>query len=73
MINVHFKDVGRNNLTWIERMPDHFNELDLVAAVRRRKALISREIGFEAVPEGVWGAIYAGLREVGQFRIEANS
>lgn len=67
MIKVRFESVGRDKRTW----ETEIRELSypcLYQAIRKRKALASKEIDFEWIDDNT-AQIFAGSREVGTFKI----
>jgi hypothetical protein len=68
---VRFMNVGARRLNWEERIPRPVDEMAIVRAVKKKGALLSREV--EAPYEDDWhGVIYAGMREVGRYVIVPN-
>ncbi len=66
-MTVKFVDVGRSKMCWEEEIST-VDELSIIRAVKKRKALASKEI--DASVEGTGGTIYvAGFRPVGHFFI----
>lgn len=66
---VEFKDVGRNKLSWTERIAD-FSWDGVVGAIKRKGALRSRDIDIDFGDEDAdgWMPIFAGMHRVGFVR-----
>lgn len=69
LMTVEFRNVGQNNLSWTAQMQRPANEAAIVRAIRKKGALMSRDIGIEFDPLSLSGSIYAGFRCVGRFEI----
>lgn len=68
-MKVTFENVGRSKQTWTEEMRE-VSESALYRAVKKRRALASKEIYCDINDERTGGFIYAGDRLVGAFSIE---
>jgi len=77
MIEVRFKDVGRDKRCWTVLLKRPTDEDAIIRHVRLSGALRSRCVGVEFNPLSLSGNIYAGGRCVGAFEIvdplEANT
>lgn len=62
MITIHFQNVGRDKVSWCEEIREA-SEASIMRALRKRKALASREVWVED------GEILAGGRLVGRYTI----
>lgn len=69
MIKIEFKDVGRGKLTWTAEVKELTERL-LVNAIKKKKALMSSDIGVAMpLPGGPnSGPIFAGMHVVGAWR-----
>ncbi len=65
--SVAFFEVGRDKKSWVESM--RVTHAAIVKSIRKRRALISRDIEVEFHEDGSSGNIYAGTRPVGRFTV----
>ena len=68
---VEFVGVGRNNTSWSVSLDQMPTEPILERHVRKRGALMSRDIECVFDEDLEHGIILAGMREVGAFRVRA--
>ena len=70
---VHFERVGRDNKTWSEDVGELCEE-NLLSAIRRKRALNSRDVEFGTEPpeHNTGRIVVGGLRTVGTFRLQPN-
>lgn len=64
MIKVSFENVGRDKQSWTEEFCE-LSESVMYHAIKKRRALASKDIYFDRDS----GQIYAGVREVGTFKV----
>jgi hypothetical protein len=69
---VRFMNVGRMKLNWEQRIERPVDEVAIVTAIKKRKALMSKEVSAPYVDD-YGGRIYAGVREVGSYVIVPGS
>ncbi len=67
MVTVKFINVGRDQKSWTETIPE-LNYLNLKRAITRKSALMSRNIDFD-LGDNDKGIIWAGMRKVGEFEV----
>lgn len=71
-ITAKFRNVGRHRQSWTARFPsDWKGTLDLLRAVRAKKALASKVVYFELQPQPGLYNIRAGDRLVGTVQVSA--
>lgn len=72
-MRIHLENVGRGKLSWVLDLPDHYQLDDIgdaiIRSVRKRRALMSRDITVMCDPDALKGEILAGLRDVGTWRL----
>lgn len=71
---VYFDSVGRERKSWVVTVDDgpHVEDLVMKALIRGR-ALLSRDVEFEAVIDGGPGPIFGGARSVGAVEIRTTA
>lgn len=69
---VEFVGVGRNNTSWSVSLDQMPTEPILERHVRKRGALMSRDIECVFDEDLEHGCIFAGMRTVGSFRVRAS-
>lgn len=72
---VRFSNIGARKVSWEERLPRPVDENQIVAAVRRKRVLMSQGIDAEFTGDSDYaGTIYVGgLRPVGKFLVVPGS
>ena len=66
---VKFMEVGRNKVSWEERITRPATDEKLVAAVKKKKVLASRGVDVDSGDSDYGGFVLAGGRAVGRFLI----
>lgn len=69
---VQFNNVGRNKQSWEQRIERPVSDAKIVAAVKKKRVLMSNEIEAESTSD-YGGRIYAGDQQVGDYFIVPGS
>lgn len=69
-MKIHFENVGRDHLSWSAEIED-VTYRRLLAEIRKKKALASRDVEFDFAEDGMSGnVIVGGWRPIGRFSLE---